>query len=206
MKRFLALLLFTVALFSCTENRQKRVAIQPFGSFDSSLKDSVVASIEKTYGFEVITLPSQELPSSAFINVKSPRYRADSIIRILRRQKPEEYDLVLGLTSSDISTTKRDKDGNTLKPEYKYEDWGVFGLGFVPGPSCVVSTYRLKTSDPTLLLERLKKVCNHELGHNLGLPHCTSSDKCVMKDAAESIKTVDNVHLVLCEQCKSQID
>lgn len=150
-------------------------------------------------------LNSISIPESAFINVKSPRYRADSLIRILKRTKPSEYDHVLGLISKDISTTKRDENGNVLKPAYKYEDWGIFGLGFRPGPSCIVSTFRLDTPNKELLVERIKKVCNHELGHNMGLPHCTSSDKCVMKDGAESIKTVDHVNLVLCDDCKSKI-
>lgn len=206
MKRLVFLLLGLIVLHSCAENRPKKIAIQPYGKFDSALKDSVVVSIERTYGFTVTALPYKEIPRSAFINVKSPRYRADSILRILKREKAEEYDHVLGLTSLDISTTKRDENGNVLEPRYKYEDWGVFGLGAMPGASCVVSTFRLKTTDRKLLIERLKKVCNHEIGHNLGLPHCESSDKCVMKDGAESIKTVDFVDLVLCESCKSRVD
>ena len=195
-----------LSLTACTENTPKKIAIQPFGNFDANLQDSVVASVERTYGFEVIELPSRELPENAFINVKSPRYRADTIIQILKREKPNEYDHIIGLTSSDISTTKKDRNGNPLEPKYRYQDWGIFGLGFRPGPSCIASTYRLKANDPKLLVERLKKVCNHELGHNLGLPHCESSDKCVMKDAAESIKTVDNVYLTLCDDCASKIN
>jgi archaemetzincin len=205
MKYVLIFFVIGCSLVACTENTPKKIALQPFGNFDASLQDSVLSSIERTYGFEVVALPSRELPKSAFIHVKSPRYRADSIIRILKREKPNEYDYIIGLTSSDISTTKKDKNGNPLEPKSRYQDWGIFGLGFRPGPSCIASTYRLKTNDSGLLIERLKKVCNHELGHNLGLPHCESSDKCVMKDAAESIKTVDNVYLTLCADCSSKI-
>ncbi|MDG1334156.1 MAG: hypothetical protein P8P74_17620 [Crocinitomicaceae bacterium] len=206
MKIFLVASIGALILFSCSENRPKKIAIQPYGNFDETLKDSVITSIEKTYGFEVTALPYKEIPKSAFVNIKSPRYRADTIIHILRREMPEEYDHIVGLTSLDISTTKTEDNGNTLKPQYKYEDWGIFGLGFRPGASCVISTFRLKTADQQLFMERLKKVCNHEIGHNLGLPHCESSDKCVMKDAAESIKTVDNVHLLLCDDCAAQIN
>ena len=55
------------------------------------------------------------------------------------------------------------------------------------------------------MMERLKKVCMHEIGHNLGLPHCEQSTTCVMRDAAEKIATVDNVELKLCEHCKARI-
>lgn len=105
----------------------------------------------------------------------------------------------------DISTTKKDESGNVLKPESRYSDWGVFGLGYRPGCSSIVSTFRLGTSNRKLLLERIKKVCNHELGHNFGLPHCTSSETCVLRDAAETIKTVDNVDDTLCNICKAKI-
>jgi archaemetzincin len=206
MKFSLFLLFGGLMLLACSENRQKKLAIQPFGNFDSVLVDSVLVSIEKTYGFSVTALPHKVMPRSAFVNVKSPRYRADTINRILWREKDDEYDYILGLTAFDISSTKKYENGNVLKPAYKYEDWGIMGLGFCPGESCIVSTFRLKTTDEQLLMERLKKCCNHEIGHNLGLPHCKSSDKCVMKDAAESIKTVDNVELVLCDECASKIE
>lgn len=197
--------LISALLFSCSNSGPKNIAIQPLGEFDAALIDTIAASIEKTFQFEVTVLPTREMPQSAFINVKSARYRADTILRIFSREKPEEFDHMLGITASDISTTKKDANGNTLSPKSRYEDWGVFGLGNMPGPACVVSSFRLNTNDRTQLVERLKKVCNHELGHNLGLDHCTSSDKCVMTDAAESIRTVDNSYMVLCDACSAQI-
>ena len=81
----------------------------------------------------------------------------------------------------------------------------MFGLGYRPGPSCIVSTYRLKNTDQRKFIERLKKVAIHELGHNLGLDHC-ESELCVMRDAVETIKTIDRVDSRLCEQCRKRID
>ena len=153
----------------------------------------------------MIRLTDKELPKSAFINVKSPRYRADSILKILKRSKPDSIGIVLGLISKDISTTKKDLWGNVKKPAYKYEDWGVFGLEYRPGPSCIISNYRIKNANKNLYLERLRKVCIHEIGHNLGLKHCTHSEKCVMKDAAETIKTADQADLKLCDHCRANI-
>lgn len=199
------ILIFTLTV-SCSSGHDKNIAVQPFGEFDQALCDTIAVSIERTYAFSVEVLPAIEIPEKAFINVKSPRYRADTLIQFLRAIKSTNYDHIIGLTLKDISTTKKDIDGAVLEPKYYYEDWGVFGLGFRPGPSCIVSTFRLKTSDKSLLIERLKKVCNHELGHNLGLAHCLSSDKCVMKDGAETIKTVDYVNLVLCDACKRKIE
>ena len=45
----------------------------------------------------------------------------------------------------------------------------------------------------------------HELGHNLGLKHCDKDAKCLMRNAAETVKTVDQVDLKLCTYCLSKI-
>jgi archaemetzincin len=214
MKRIFSLLFVLFFLTACNnegavsfyvKKRNTVVGIQAFDSFNSSLIDTLQRSIQDIYGFETEILKAVPMPQSAFINLKSPRYRADTLIRYLRRNKPDSIDFVIGLTSKDISTTKRDKDGNIKDPVYKYKDWGIFGLGFVNGPSCVVSTYRLK-SDRSKFIDRFKKVCIHELGHNLGLGHCKYHERCVMKDAEETIKTIDNEDLMLCDKCKSLIN
>ena len=57
---------------------------------------------------------------SAFTELKTPRYRADSIIRLLKRSKPDSVHYVVGLTSRDISTTKRESDGSIKKTVFKY--------------------------------------------------------------------------------------
>jgi archaemetzincin len=207
MKRFIIfiLLLATISCKNSSDSTYKTVLLQPYKGFSSALVDSIKASIETTYGFRVSIADEIVLPSSAFVNSKSPRYRADSLLKHQLTIKPDSIDFILGLTNKDISTTKKDKNGNILQPQSKYADWGIFGLGYRPGKSCIVSTYRLGTSDKKLQLIRLKKICNHELGHNLGLPHCTSSDSCVMRDAAESIKTIDNVLPTLCSSCKGKV-
>ena len=200
--------IFFVLIFAgftgCKTNQNKQVGIQVLGAFDNSLIDSLSNSILEVYGFEVALLTKQDLPEYAFTNVKSPRYRADKIIKNLRVDIPDSIDFVLGLIRKDISTTKKDKNGNVLEPAYKYEDWGVFGLGYRPGESCVVSTFRIKNVKRQKLVERFQKICIHEIGHNLGLKHCPN-ENCVMRDAAESIKTIDNVQLNLCESCRNEI-
>ena len=217
-KKYLIIITLLATFFafsSCNENvsevkktpefqKTTKIGLQAFGNFDRALIDTVKHTIEDIYGFDVIILKSIDIPEEAFINIKSQRYRADTLIRYLRRIKPDSIDHILGLTSKDISVTKRDKSGNIKQPEYKYEDWGIFGLAFVPGSSCIVSTYRLKASK-TKFIERFKKICIHELGHNLGLKHCENHEKCVMRDAAETIKTIDYVDLMLCDKCKKKV-
>lgn len=188
------------------EQEETIIAIQPLSLNDYWIADTLKLAIENYYGIKTYVLPGKPVPNSAFVHIKSPRYRADSIIKILRREKADTIDFVVGITSKDISTTKRMGDRSIKKPESKYKDWGIFGLGFRPGPSCVVSAFRLKKgAGKKKFRTRLKKVALHELGHNFGLPHCSFNEHCIMRDANETIKTIDKEGMVLCGSCKAKI-
>jgi archaemetzincin len=184
------------------------IAVQPFEGFEISYADTVKVALENLYGVQVMVLEEIKIPDYTFVSIKSPRYRADSLIDFLRKNKSyNDFDHVLGLIKEDISCTKySDFKTKTIKsPEYKYKDWGIFGLGYCPGKSCIVSSYRLlKSTSKENFIERLKKVSCHEMGHNFGLPHCPNKE-CIMQDAAETIKTVDDVQLFLCEDCRKKI-
>lgn len=174
------------------------VAIQTLGKVEPAYIKAAKFALDSIYDINVVVLPNKQLPREAFVNVKVPRYRADKLISILRSTKPDTIDYVIGLTVSDISTTKN------KEPKSTYADWGIFGLGYCPGASCIISTHRLVNADALLLKSRIMKVTVHEFGHNLGLPHC-SNKGCVMSDAVETIKTVDYENLTLCNKCRNQI-
>lgn len=189
---------------SVTVTPETAVLVKQYKGFPNNEVDTVTSILQKIYGVKTVLAKDQELYSEAYISVKSPRYRADSIIKFQRNEIDNNIDYVLGLTSKDISVTKRDDSGNIKKPEYKYQDWGIMGLAYCPGESCVVSTFRIKHKNKTVYFDRLKKVAVHEFGHNLGLPHCPNK-KCVMTDAVESVKTIDNAELKLCDDCAGKI-
>lgn len=204
--RFLYFFILSIAIASCSvEPASPRVvAIQPLLPYSSTSLDSIAAGIERYYGFETQVLDPIAIPKAFFVNVKSPRYRADSLLNYLQSLKPENADFILGFTASDISTTKRDASGNVLQPASRYEDWGVFGYGQRPGCACVLSSFRVP-SEAGRHVERLQKIAIHELGHNLGLDHCTADAKCVMRDAAEKLSTIDHIECALCTSCQTKI-
>ena len=213
MKNLRLLFVIVLGLNSCQSSydnvsEETRIAIQPFEGFEKPYSDTVKSALESLYGVEVIILEEIEIPQFAFVNIKSPRYRADTLIRFLRANESyDKFDHIIGLIKEDISTTKyKDYATKEIKqPENKYKDWGIFGLGFCPGKSCIVSSYRLhKSTSNENFIERLKKISCHEMGHNFGLPHCPDKN-CIMQDAAETIKTIDNVKLHLCEECRKKI-
>lgn len=203
--RSIALLLFLVALSSCSEKDQSRsiVGLQPYGSVPSIWLDSIAVALEREHGTRVCLLPTRQPPASALTTVKTPRYRADSLLRHLLHIKPDSIDLILGVTRHDMSTTKYGEGGKVLEPASRYTDWGVFGLGYRPSQASIVSSFRLGEGHP-LLIQRIQKVAVHEIGHNRGLPHCQNGS-CVMRSAAERLSTIDAEQATMCDQCRRAV-
>lgn len=194
-------LLCVLLLASCNIHQHKPIiAIQPIGNVPAGNIAIITQALDSVYNYEIIVLPAIPPPQHAFVNIKTPRYRADKLIAYLKDIKPDTVDYIMGLTGYDISITKSDWLGRIKEPKSRYEDFGIFGLGYMPGKSCVVSYYRLGNNTATLQ-SRLAKISVHEMGHNLGLNHCPQKN-CVMTDAVEKISTIDNAEMRLCEKCK----
>lgn len=202
MKKWILYLLI-LSFFSCHKS-EKVVGIQPYENAPQTEIDTLQKTLTQLYGYKVVVLPRMLHNPTTFVNIKSPRYRADKIIAEQKAQKPDSIDYILGYTSKDISTSKKE-NGQVKSPKSKYEDWGVMGLAYVGGKSCVVSSFRLQHKDSKKYFSRIKKVTVHELGHNLGLGHCTNK-KCVMTDAVESVSTIDNAQLNLCDACRIKLN
>jgi archaemetzincin len=202
MKQIIIIISICVFFFNCENSnisiikqQPTKVAIQPFGDFPQDITNEVQMAIDSMYDIESTILSPIKLPKLAYYQPRN-RYRADSLIRFLKQEKPNDYDKVLGLTTSDISTTK---DG--------YEDFGIMGLGFCPGESCVGSIYRVKrgAKNRQQIISRFRKVTVHELGHNFGLKHCTYDVKCLMQSAKGKATTIDKADEILCENCRRLI-
>jgi archaemetzincin len=181
------------SISQCTKhiNNSTVIAIQPLGSVSTQYIEAVRKALTNAYGAKIIVYASLPMPQKAFVNIKTPRYRADILIDYLKSIKPDSADYILGLTEYDISITKTNGIGRVKQPESRYNDFGIFGLGNKPGVSCVVSTFRLGKPNSELAFNRLAKITVHEIGHNLGLNHCPDK-KCVLTDAVEKISTIDN--------------
>ncbi len=185
------ILIFT--LQSC-ENQTNKVnlTVVNFEEFQTDLSDFVQVELKQKFQIDSIQVESQKLPKESYYEPRN-RYRADVLIRYL--QVHSKTNKIIGLTHKDISTTI----GN-------YPDWGIMGLAFRPGKSCVVSTFRTfrGAQNEQHKKERLKKVVFHEFGHTLGLPHCVSDKTCLMKDAHGKVSTVDET-IDFCTKCQNNI-
>lgn len=155
--------------------------MQPFADFPISEVENIAKELKTIYT-DVRINPAIPFPKKSW-NTTKTRRRADYLIRFLN-QKAKAGELLIGLTNKDISTTKNGK-----------QDWGVFGLGFMPGKSCIASSFRLKGNKQ----EKLFKVAIHELGHTQGLPHCPVKN-CFMRDAKG--KDILEEETNFCSNCK----
>lgn len=207
MRHLFKLLLFSFLLSACKQERpgndsinssskdnqlQKQIQLMPYEDFDSTMLPFLQKEIEKFYGYKTTIIQSKKLPAFAYYKLRN-RYKADSLLAYQKALLSDETRLLVGLTKKDISSVKASNP-----------DYGVFGLGFCPGKTCVVSTCRLIWSSKSHdhLNERLLKVVLHEVGHNLGLPHCTKNKSCLMSAAGGTVKQIDRELKWLCSDCR----
>lgn len=174
--------------------RKLSVRLQPLGDgLDESDIAQAGAWIRHCFDRAAIALPGLPLPDAAYYPPRN-RYRADRLLDFLALQPGTPGTCLLGLTAVDISWTKGE-----------HADWGVLGLAQIGGPVGVVSSYRCGAASVgrDRASERFGKVAAHELGHCLGLAHCTTAH-CIMRDAESRVATVDDSRF-LCAQCSRRL-
>ena len=122
----------------CTDPEYHLVIhLQPLGDFSQSKAEQLERDLEQhlfpIYPCTIQVDPNIDSPKSAYYRPRN-RYWAGGILKYLKQQSDEV--VVIGLTNKDISTS--------IHGQFNY---GIMGLSYTPGNSCVVSTYRLKRKD-----------------------------------------------------------
>lgn len=136
------------------------------------------------------------VPEETF-NKTRQQYSSNSILSRIRNyaKKDITIDKILGIVDIDI-----------FVPNLNF----VFGEAEYPGKAALISLWRLKPefyeqpSNNELLIERSTKEAVHELGHTLGLKHC-SNPFCVMY-FSNSIFETDRKQSLFCSKCHFKVE
>ena len=121
------------------------------------------------------------------------QYHSTWILVLLEKRIDPSFDgSLLGVTSFDL-----------FVPGMNF----IFGEARLPGRVGIISTHRLKSQSPghpDIFRDRVIKEAIHEIGHMLGLRHCSDS-VCVMH-FSEHIRDTDEKYPTFCEKCQSQLE
>lgn len=174
------------------------VHILPLGDVPDEYIGHIKIAVNNFYGYDCAVLPQTE-PTDDILAASKTRLEAS---KILAKYKSGEQRLII--TEKDLAFKNKDKG---------IDEYGIMGMGYYPGTTSVVSTFRLKRQHGTrgapvsaaLFTERLQKVTLHEIGHNLGLDHCTNHPECLMSSANGTMRQVDRQKILLCESCKKLV-
>lgn len=176
------------------------IYLQPIGTFNSlQVKQIELVRQYLQIFFQLETKVLKDVSNDIIPNkakrigdVGQEQFLAGYILTdVLKEEKPDKGVALMAITEKDLYP----------KPEWNY----VFGLASYRDKIAVSSMYRMqKEADFNLSLDRLLKICSHEIGHMFGLYHCIEAN-CVMNGTNSMVET-DRHSLRLCSLCQRKLN
>ncbi|MGE0712765.1 MAG: archaemetzincin [Planctomycetota bacterium] len=163
------------------------IVFQPLGELSRDARGALGETqtfAEAFFGCPTRLAPPQPLPEAAWVEDRR-QYRGDDLLEHLSGRAPPDALIYAGVTERDLFTESLNF---------------VFGLGGTGRGVGVYSFLRFREpDDPQRYLRRCLHIIAHELGHTLGMAHCTYY-RCVM-NGINSLDELDRSTLHACPVC-----
>lgn|SRR5690242_11825617 len=173
------------------------IALQPLDTFPENVAQQLSTRLSDFFNKRVVVLHAMHIPLKPSGKIVG-EYSADSIINMLSAEKNDTIIEVVGLADFDLYTIRTIQRGS-------YYDEGIFGLGYEPGNACVISDFKLKNKNEEIYLRSIENAVLHEIGHNMGLPHCDNK-KCVMSLSFASVYGLQHYIGDYCNKCRNKLN
>jgi len=173
------------------------IGILPVGQVDATITRRIQEKLTRVIPHTMCSVIDSQLSlSEKAFDRKRKQYRSNVILSEIQSYaaRKKELDRVLGVVDADLFVS-----------ELNF----VFGEAACPGKAALISLWRLKPEfygappNVELFTERSLKEAVHELGHTLGLRHCSRSS-CVMY-FSNSISDTDRKQSLFCDRCYLQV-
>ncbi len=166
--------------------RAMRTLLQPIGKSDWQLMVKIAVQLPQYLPF----VECQVAPKVVSLPTSAATLRQQWLANVLLSHLvvPSDFDRVVGITHVDL-----------VVPSFNF----VFGVAEFGGKRALISTARLIDHDAEVTELRALKEILHELGHTLGLPHC-SNPKCVAA-FSNTLADTDRKGPNFCPECYQRL-
>jgi archaemetzincin len=187
------MLAMLLSLTTSTQAASQQIMLIPCGRVSHEMLAFLEEGLRREFGANVACAGAMMVPEAAYA-AERRQYRADAFIDQAPAKDLGRQNLALVVTDADLYV-----------PRLNF----VFGLADRRRRTAVISLARLnpefygRSSNPELHNERALKEAVHELGHLMGLGHC-SDPACIMF-FSNTLADTDRKGPGFCPRCRQQL-